>query len=857
MAAEPNLLSADRQSSPENHPSSNAGRLLGLLTAALYGLFTLLPDSSSLVVGWPWVFIWQTLLLLTVLWGLWQIGQNKRLIPLGMGADWLMLLAAIAVFCSVVGAEFPQQARWYGWVFIAFGTGLYALRSWLKVQPNPMAAIKKLLTFQGYLGIAFIVISLLLWFTQTLIPFWQTAALAKEAGINQTFTFSILELQNWAPIGHQNYVAGYLVLILPLLSLLTWLDEGKKRWFWALGLLLGLIDFYTTSSRGGLLGLGTLLLLGIVGIGLLRKLPWQWWLGLGGLAIAVVGIFIGTNDRLLGSFTGIIQGQGSGQFAYRLLNLDIAWRMGSAHPLTGIGLGNVPLQYQRYRPVWAGRESELIYQLHSTPGQLFAELGGWGLLIPLLLTVGLIWQSLRSFTRVNQVVSNQNNQIKIYVWSLTSALLAYGVVSLTDYQLDNVCISGIIVIYLACLLQLWPGATELEKPSRFARPTFFGGLVFLVIITIWLFPILRAWQLSEIAFRALAAEKVPAFTDYLTQAENLAPWEAYYPTQLGWNLGNLALTVQDPTQRQELITPAIAAFQRSVKVSPYQEFTRNNLGWLELGMEPEKATQSFLVASQLVPAKRGGFYALGLSLLIQQKVDLAIQAFSLECLRDPLFITNPLWRDPAFARLYPPVMEQMQTVLTQLAQDNPNDADLQQLLGQIQGGVYWWLGQFPQAEEKLNKFGDRQSQALLSLSKNPSQAGNYTQDLGSAGAKVVQAWQEPTQAEELISQAWLQTIQTPMPEVLLQQTVVSLRDAPDFYTWLRDYAPVLQYRRQRLGFGVNQRHIDGPNPTDFYQVLENMPMVTWFPQILPSPILAPALDNNLQPLREKLWRAIS
>ncbi len=843
-------------------PSSNPGRLLGLLTALLYGLFTLLPNSNSLMVGWPWVFVWQTWLWLTVLWCLWQIGQNRRLISLGLGFDWLMGGLAIAVIASAVTTDFPQQAHWYSWMFFAFLAGLYGLRGWLKIQPYPLVSIHKLLTFQGYVGFAFIVISLLLWFTQTLIPFWQSAAIARAMGITKTFTFGILELQNWAPIGHQNYVAGYLVLILPLLSILIWLNENKKRWFWSVALLLGLIDFYTTSSRGGLLGLAILLLLAIIGIALLHRLPWRWWLGLGTLAIAVVGIFIGTNDRLLTSFTGIMQGQGSGQFAYRLINMEIGWRMGSAHPWTGIGLGNVPLQYQVYRPVWAGRESEFIYQLHSTPAQLFAELGVWGILVPTLLIIGLIWQLIRSLTLgktvgETQVKSADKQLRKILIWTLTGALLAYGVTSLTDYQLDNVCISGVIVIYLACLLQLWPPQQEVPKPHRFARPVFFAGIAFLLAIAVWLFPILRAWQLSEIAFRALEAENVPAFTDYLSQAENLAPWEAYYPSQLGWNLGNVALTTADPQQRQELVTKAIAAFERSVEASPHQEFTHNNLGWLALGPNPNQASQAFATASQLVPAKRGVFFGLGLSLLVQQKLDLAIDAFSLECLRDPLFITNPVWRDPNFARLYPPLIEKIQSTLNQLRQGNQTDANFQNLLGQIQGGIYWWLGQFSQAEAELTQVGDRQSQALLALSQNPERIEEYLPALPDPAAKVVQAWQNPAQAQELINQAWLQVNGTPMPEPLLQQTLRSLQEAPDFYTWLRDYAPILQYRRQRLGFGVNLRHIDGPNPSDFYQVTENLPLVTWFPFIFPSPILAPELDNGLQPLRAELWQAIA
>ncbi|UAJ73123.1 O-antigen ligase family protein [Synechocystis sp. PCC 7339] len=858
-------MAADSPSTPVSPPSStppfsNPGRLLGLLMALLYGLFTLLPNGNSLLVSWPWVFVWQTWLWLTVLWCLWQIGLNKRLIFLGLGFDWLLLVLAISVAVGSITAQFPAQSHWYSWTLLAFWAGLYGLRGWLKIQPQPLVTIKKLLTLQGYVGFAFIIISLLLWFTQTLIPFWQSAAIAKEMGLTKTFSFGVLELQNWAPIGHQNYVAGYLVLILPLLSVLIWLNQGKKRWFWAMALALGLIDFYTTSSRGGLLGLAALLLLAIIGVGLLRRLPWLWWLGLSSMAIAVVGIFIGTNDRLLTSFTGIMEGQGAGQFAYRLINSEIGWRMGSAHPWTGIGLGNVPLQYQLYRPVWAGRESEFIYQLHSTPAQLFAELGVWGILIPSLFTIGLVWQLVRSLTSKNLIITKDNNvdsaTVKILIWTLTSALLAYGITSWTDYQLDNVCISGIIIIYFACLLQLYSADPVIPKPNRFARPVFFAGITLLLVVAMWLFPILRAWQLSEVAFRALAAEKVPAFTQYLTQAENLAPWEAYYPTQLGWNLGNIALTTADAGEREELINRAIDAFERSIEASPHQEFIHNNLGWLALGQDPPQASQSFATASQLVPAKRGVFYGLGLSLLVQQKLDLAIEAFSLECLRDPLFITNPLWRNPNFALLYPPLMAKIQSTLSQLRQDHGDDGDYQKLLGQIQGGIHWWLGQFPQAEAELNQFGDRQAQAVVGLSRDPAQLEEYLPALGNVAAQVVQAWQNPARAGELINQAWLQVNGTPMPEPLLQQTLGSLQQAPEFYTWLTNYAPILQYRRQRLGFGVNSRHIDGPNPSDFYQVTENLALVTWFPFMLPSPILAPELDNALQPLRVELWDKI-
>ena len=118
-------------------------------------------------------------------------------------------------------------------------------------------------------------------------------------------------------------------------------------------------------------------------------------------------------------------------------------------------------------------------------------------------------------------------------------------------------------------------------------------LALILVVSIWLFPIQRAWQLSNLGFSALTAKKLPAFVNYLSQANQLVPWEAYYPFQLGWNLGDLALAAPDQFSQKQLNQTAIAWFQKGIKVSPYQEFAYNNVGWLQLGTDPANASQDF------------------------------------------------------------------------------------------------------------------------------------------------------------------------------------------------------------------------------------------------------------------------
>ncbi|MEB3312172.1 MAG: O-antigen ligase family protein [Snowella sp.] len=855
--------------------SETGGRLFALLTACFYALFTLLPNSSSLVVSWPWVFIWQMALLTPMLWLLWQVWQQERLQGLGLGLDWVVAIAVLGLLVSTLGAEFPNQARWYAWAALGFVAALYALRYWLK---NPQSGYE-LLVKQGYLNIAFILVSLGLWTTQTWLPQLALINTAKQQGVNLAFNFSTLELRNWAPLGHQNYVAGYLVLALPLLIALSLIESGKKRWLWIGATLLGLIDFYTTSSRGGWLGLVTFGLFALLGLWIQGQVPRR-WLGFASLGIvgAIAVLFL-SNNRLQSSLINLFQGQSTGELGYRLLNATLGWRMGSSQPLTGIGLGGVPILYQKYRPIWAGRDSEITYQLHSTPAQLFAEMGIWGIIIPLAFLIWLIyqlWQWVKRFkTKPSQTTESARDFI--IIWGLVGAILGYGVTSITDYQLDNIAISGTLMIYTVVLLTLfraWQSVSVTSPDQCSESPAIgskvltspktktaccYGGLGLMIAMLIWLIPIQRAWQLSNQSFSALDAKKVPPFVQLLTQAHQITPWEAYYPNQLAWNLGNIGLLAPNETIKNQFTEESLKWFKTSLEVSPYQEFAHTNSGWLELSRNPQAASISFAKALQLVPAKRGVFYGLGLSLLAQQKTDLAIAAFSLECLRDPLFITSPFWRGPVLQPIYPLVLKEVETQLNELIKNaSAKSSSLQATLHQIRGALYWWQGRLEEAQQDLQTYGNPTAQALLAISQGKSP---LLDSLPQPTALVLQAWNQPDQREKLLERAWLEKTELPLPPKLKDQLIASMAQAEKlpaatFDQWIRNNSPFLQYRRQRLGFGVVSRHIDGPNPDDFFLVVENLPINTWFAEAFPSPFYDPEFDLMLQTLRDRVLQKV-
>ena len=394
--------------------SFSSEKILGLLTACFYVFFTLVPDSHSVMVMYPFVSLWQMGLLFPVIWLLLLLWSGK-IYSLGNGLDWLMGLIIIGVAVSTFFAQFPNQAIWYGWVVICFVASVYLLNSYLRTSQSR----DKFLNFQGYLSLAFVVISLFLWIEDTLLPELERIAQLKVQGVNLSFSFSVVELRNWAPLGHQNYVAGYLLLCLPLFIGLSIIAKGWRRWLWLGACVLGLLDLYTTSSKGGFLGLVITLIISIIFLLIFSSLP-RLWLFLGAISsLLIVLLLIISNNRFLSIITRIFQGQGSRELVYRTINAVVGYRMGMSAPLTGVGLGGVPLLYQKYHPVWAGGESELAFQLHSTPVQLWAEMGIWSVIYAISIIILVSAIALKLLRKHNSITGSD----RIFAWSILVIIL--------------------------------------------------------------------------------------------------------------------------------------------------------------------------------------------------------------------------------------------------------------------------------------------------------------------------------------------------------------------------------------------------------------------------------------------------
>ena len=826
------------------------GNLLLIITAILYGVFTLLPNSTTQMVTWPWVALWQALVLMPIAWLLWQVWhQPMSQFRLGNGFDWLAGFMVLGIVFTTLVATFPQQAQWYALAAIAPLAALYGLMGWLT-----QVRVLKLLKAQAYLAIAFMILSLGLWAINTYLPELGRLESLQAIGVNRSLNLSIVALRNGFPLGHQNYVAGYLVLILPLLVGLAIVDKTWQRWLWIAGTGLGLIDLYTTSSRAGVLALIAFIIPALLELLLSRHLPRRIVVLISLLGLGLLSLLVGTNPRLQMSFASLRQDSASGsQIAYRLITHTVGWQMGLERPWAGQGLGSVPILFQRYRPSWGGREAELHFQLHSTPAQLWAEMGLWGIVLPLAGALLLIY----ALGRHRQTAAEKPLPPSL-VWSLAASLWGYSVLSLTDYQLDVIAITGLLVIYVAVILFQLRLSTEIPErlgQSRRRRGLVGLGLGLLLVLSLWLVPFHRAWAHSSAGFGELRKENFQGFVDQLQRSQRFTPWESYYPFQLGWALGDLSLKLEDRLLANQARREAIAWFQQANQVSPYQEFGHSNLGWLQAPFEPEAAIASFTTSAQLVPAKMGVFLGLGYSLLLNNQIDLAAEAMALEIIRHPRIFTSSIWTVEPFVQVYPRVLSRLERLFAELLSEIPDSA-VTAHLHLIRGTTRWWADNRMGAAEDWQNHGTEIGQALLAITNGETIDLNTLPNR--AGKFALLAWQNPADRERMLAIAWvaeqgdapvLTTVPT-KPQVTALATTMEAADT--FDQWIKQYAPTVEVRNERLGFGVFKRHDDGPSPTDYYVRFENIAIAKFFAELVPAPDFIPALDDQLQPYREAL-----
>lgn len=208
--------------------------------------------------------------------------------------------------------------------------------------------------------------------------------------------------------GHPNYLAGYLLLLLPIFGLLACADSGRwRKLYWTTVFLVGAGGLGATMSRAAMVSFGA-------GCGL-------------ALISAVVYRFIPARKAFLIAATGIVVA-GSVFLVFRESIMDrirtdwqLSWDLRSHlnhsavsiatdHVILGVGLNNYTLAYPAYNHDFAAQllaMDNMLTAVHNIYLLVWAETGTLGLAAFLFFLVGCMvaaFASVRKLDRIGRAV---------------------------------------------------------------------------------------------------------------------------------------------------------------------------------------------------------------------------------------------------------------------------------------------------------------------------------------------------------------------------------------------------------------------------------------------------------------------
>lgn len=418
--------------------------LAGCGLAALAAL-TLPEKSATRMYGSPWVWVLAALIALPPIFLSWRLiarGRGFRLPP----PLWLGAVAMLGLGPVVSAFASPYEGPSLLAASLPFTSGclFLLLHDWLQTDAARNQTVLERLV-AGAMALV------------TLASTWHwlgdLAALSRE----RLFSDSVFHMRNPHPLGHSNYTAGLMLLVLPWLGMLAWRSRGWRRWILTALTGLALLNLFTSGSRGGLLGLAALITAGVA----MARLGWRRFAIIASGALLLSALLAVANPRIRSMLVPEDDMSPPNESTVqRSAMLDAGILMGRDRPLLGWGPGTTPLAYPRYRHALTGG-AENVLQLHSTPVHLWAETGAIG-----LLGLGLLGGLLIARWKHSPLAA--------------ATLVGYSVFALTDHQLDVPVFAAVLTALAALLSQ--PATKPAGTASRFATGSATLAAVALILI---------------------------------------------------------------------------------------------------------------------------------------------------------------------------------------------------------------------------------------------------------------------------------------------------------------------------------------------------------------------------------------
>jgi O-antigen ligase len=799
--------------------------LIGVVALGLLVLFAWLPYSYYRMVQWPYIVLWQLGFGLCGAWCMVQLRQFKQpFLPLGHGFDVMVGITLLGIGLSSWAASFRAVALWNGVFVLSYCFVLYGLRNGINRQGFSIRRV--------WWGIAAMAMSN----AAFSLAYWRPSADMWQGG---DFSSAI---RNAQPLGHHNFVGGYLVLSLPLVVALAVAEKGWQRWVATGGAVLIVVAAYISGSRGAALGLvvwlmATLTLRMVTQSGRHRRR--QAVLSVGLLAIAFGAM--ASNPRIRATVQAIFSGQGlnltqlsraDGPLIDRVFMAQAGLNIFGEHPWLGVGPGNISRLFNLYRPIEVGNGLDHVQQLHNTPIHLLAELGmvGIGLYVAWGAVVGRLGWRLRHLP---------SGRDRALLMGISGSFFAYGVSSLTDYQLENIPITLTLITNVVLLVGLAETLTPPKPLVAFPRRiASLGALTMIALfLQVWL-PFDAALALGQQATIATNRDQdLPTSHSKLLKASQLIPWDPTYAALAAQQLVEIEKGISNPEDQTAIRTGVLEHLLSAYQAAPYDVWFNNNLALRLLPEHPEQA-EIFAARTAILRPRTLNYtyYTLGLTYLAQEKTEAAITAFALEGLVSPRFTALPIWQAEPLRSLHPAVVNQTIDLYDALLADLSPEQSLYGPLYEQAQLLRWWHQRPPLPNQDI---GQPIIRALIRADQAPEEAmeiltAAISDRPEAIGLQMLRAWIDPD--------AYLEELMALSNDGQETETLrTHLLENRQVRTWLMS---LTEFRgtRQRQGLSFAYRNwganaidmILSPAPLEFYALAELLEVYRDWPREFPA-----------------------
>ncbi len=569
--------------------------------AACYPLVCLLLGTVSGSASWWREAVMHLLAVLALMAAFWAAKRSERW-PLVGGLFEPMLVLLFAVLAAGALRSPCAAASWRMLVLFASATAVFYLALGVAPAVPPPPA-------NGH-------------------PQWVLPATGTAAALLGLLAYAL----GWtprvaAPLGHHNYMAGFLLLHLPLAGAAAEAARSRTaRVFWYAAAGFQALAILLTGSLAGVAVLALLGLPRLVAAFRRRELAFAVALPMAVLA-AIAALFVWSQNPVIAGLRGRAAGlvgerrDPSLSLENRLRYLRAGLSMAAAHPLAGAGLASVPLVSALYREQTPGLSppGEALRQLHNLPVNLLAEGGVLGLGAALLLALAALGGK---------------------AGAGAAAVWAYLLFSLNDYQLDVPAILFPLAIIAALAVAgtgapAWPRSEPPALPRRLALVSLLG---FALVGTV------------------LFARSALAHYQYdRGNAAGAAQWDAH----CGFYAFQAGSYVEAAERMPDMVPMAAQAGSSLLDAGQY----RRSRTWLEraAALDYYHALAHFhLGRARLRTGDRAG----------------AIEAFSTALLVQPVTVFAEAWREPPERDVYADSLERAIDKLYELAAFYPRSGPL-------------------------------------------------------------------------------------------------------------------------------------------------------------------------------------